>query len=66
MPETHPIETFAGPDAWAEAIAARLSETLSTALRDKGAALFAGPGGSTPAPVYRRLAATDLTGPGSP
>ena len=30
-----------GVDAWAEAIAARLSETLSTALSDKGAALFA-------------------------
>ena len=29
-------------------------------MRDKGAALFAGPGGSTPAPVYRRLATTDL------
>ena len=29
-------------------------------MRDTGAALFAGPGGSTPAPVYRRLAATDL------
>ena len=54
------IESFAGVDAWAEAIAARLSETLSTALSDKGAALFAGPGGSTPAPIYRRLAATDL------
>ena len=60
MSDTHPIETFAGVDAWAEAIAARLSETLAGAVRDTGAALFAGPGGSTPAPVYRRLAATDL------
>lgn len=60
MSETPAIETFAGVDAWAEAIASRLSETLAIAVRDKGAALFAGPGGSTPAPVYRRLATTDL------
>ncbi|MFN3838823.1 MAG: 6-phosphogluconolactonase [Brevundimonas sp.] len=60
MSDTPPIETFAGVDAWAEAIAARLSETLAGAVRDTGAALFAGPGGSTPAPIYRRLAATDL------
>ncbi|GAW42214.1 6-phosphogluconolactonase [Brevundimonas sp. SH203] len=57
---TYSIETFATVDAWAEAIAARLSETLSAAVRDTGSALFAGPGGSTPAPVYRRLATTDL------
>ncbi len=54
------IESFAGVDAWAEAIAARLAETLGDALRDAGRAVFAGPGGSTPAPVYRRLAATAL------
>ena len=60
MSDTPPIETFAGVDAWAEAIAARLSETLAGAVRDTGAALFAGPGGSTLAPIYRRLAATDL------
>ena len=60
MSDTRPIETFASVDAWAEAIATRLSETLAAAVRDTGAALFAGPGGSTPAPVYRRLAATDL------
>ena len=60
MSDAPMIETFATVDAWAEAIAARLSETLGAAVRDKGSAVFAGPGGTTPAPVYRRLAATDL------
>ena len=60
MSETPAIEAFASVEAWAEAIAARLAETLGAAVRDNGQALFAGPGGSTPAPVYRRLAATDL------
>ncbi|MFN7109031.1 MAG: 6-phosphogluconolactonase [Brevundimonas sp.] len=57
---THPIEIFPTVETWAEAIAARLAETLGAAVRDNGRALFAGPGGSTPAPVYRRLATTDL------
>ena len=54
------IETFDGVEAWAEAIAARLGETLGAALYDNGRAVFAGPGGSTPAPVYRDLSAMDL------
>ena len=54
------IETFDGVEAWAEAIAARLGETLGAALYDNGHAVFAGPGGSTPAPVYRDLSAMDL------
>ena len=57
---TRAIETFPTVDAWAETTAARLGETLGAALRDNGRAVFAGPGGSTPAPVYRRLAAMDL------
>lgn len=57
---THPIESFPTVATWAEAVAARLGETLSAAVRDNGAALFAGPGGSTPAPVYRQLADMDL------
>ena len=60
MPDAPTIEAFATVDAWAEATAARLGETLGAALRDNGRAFFAGPGGSTPAPVYRRLAAMDL------
>ena len=54
------IEAFPTVDAWAEAIAARLGESLGAAVRDNGRALFAGPGGTTPAPVYRNLAAMDL------
>ena len=54
------IETFPTVDAWAEAIAARLGETLAAAVGDNGRAVFAGPGGSTPAPAYRQLAAMDL------
>lgn len=54
------IEAFPTVDAWAEAIAARLGESLGAAVRDNGRALFAGPGGTTPAPVYRRLAAMNL------
>ncbi|KAK0332550.1 hypothetical protein LTR94_024409 [Friedmanniomyces endolithicus] len=55
-------------EAWAEsgqkpdeyAIAARLGETLHKALDEQGQALFAGPGGTTPSPVYQRLSNLDL------
>ena len=57
---TRSIETFPAVDVWAEAIAARLGETLGAALRDNGRAFLAGPGGTTPAPVYRHLSAMDL------
>lgn len=60
MPETPVIETFPTVEVWAEAIAARLGETLAAAVRDNGKAIFAGPGGTTPSPVYRQLAAMDL------
>lgn len=60
MPETPVIESFPTVETWAEAIAARLGETLAAAVRDNGRAFFAGPGGSTPSPVYRQLAAMDL------
>jgi len=60
MSDAPPIETFPAVDVWAEAIAARLGETLGAALRDNGRAFFAGSGGTTPAPVYRHLAAMDL------
>lgn len=53
------IETFSA-DAWAEAIAARLGETLGAAVRDNGRAVFGGSGGSTPSPIYRLMAAMDL------
>ena len=54
------IETFPTVDAWAASIAGRLEETLGAAVVESGRAVFAGPGGSTPAPVYRRLAQADI------
>ena len=58
---THPpIETFSDAAAWAEACAARLGETLGAAVLDKGRAVFAGAGGSTPSPIYADLARIEL------
>ncbi len=57
MPE---IDSFPTVEAWAEACAARLSADLSAAVAANGRALFAGPGGSTPSPIYARLAQADL------
>lgn len=54
------IQTFPAEQDWAMWCAARLSETLSEGLRDPtqdGWVVFAGAGGSTPEPIYRRLAA---------
>ena len=54
------IQTFPTREAWAEAAATRLAEALSEALASDGRALFAGSGGSTPSPIYARLAQADL------
>ncbi|MNI26680.1 6-phosphogluconolactonase [compost metagenome] len=54
------IETFPSRDAWAEAAAARLAEALAAAIAADGRAVFAGAGGSTPSPIYARLAQADL------
>jgi 6-phosphogluconolactonase len=54
------IETFADGAAWADACAARLCDALSAALVESGRAVFAGSGGSTPAPVYQRMASAGL------
>ena len=54
------IETFADGASWAEACAARLTDTLAAAIAETGKAMFAGSGGSTPAPIYRRMAQADL------
>lgn len=54
------IEIFADGASWADACAARLTDTLSVALAEAGKAMFAGAGGSTPAPIYRRMAQTAL------
>lgn len=51
-------EPVAFPDGatWAQACAVRLTDALAAAVADRGRALFAGSGGSTPEPVYRRMA----------
>jgi len=54
------IQSFPTLDAWAEAAAARLAAALADALAADGRALFAGSGGSTPSPIYARLAQADL------
>ena len=54
------IESFADGEAWADACAVRLTDALSAALAETGKAVFAGSGGSTPAPIYRRMAQADL------
>ena len=57
MPE---IETFPDRSAWADACAARLAETLADAVAETGKGVFAGSGGSTPSPIYARLAQAPL------
>ncbi|WP_313005149.1 6-phosphogluconolactonase [Brevundimonas sp.] len=54
------IQTLPTADAWAEACAARLSEALAQGLSDNRRAVLAGAGGSTPSPIYARLAQIDL------
>ena len=54
------LEAFPTLDAWAKTIAGRLEETLGEAVLANGRATFAGPGGSTPSPVYARLAQADI------
>jgi 6-phosphogluconolactonase len=61
MGETAPaIEIFADGASWADACVARLSDALSAALAESGKAVFAGSGGSTPTPIYQRMARTNL------
>ena len=45
---------------WAQACADRLADALRAGLAENGRALFAGAGGSTPSPIYARLAQADL------
>ena len=54
------IETFPTVEAWAKSIAGRIEETLGAAVIRNDKALFAGPGGSTPSPIYARLAQADI------
>ena len=50
------VRAFTDADAWAEACADRLADALSGAVAADGAAFLGASGGSTPAPIYRRLA----------
>ena len=47
-------------EAWAAACADRLAGTLRDVLEQNDRAVFAGAGGSTPEPIYARLALADL------
>jgi 6-phosphogluconolactonase len=54
------IEVFRDHDDWSSACAVKLWEALGDGMRDpaqNGWATFAGSGGSTPEPIYRRLSA---------
>ncbi|MBJ7447516.1 MAG: 6-phosphogluconolactonase [Brevundimonas sp.] len=55
-----PIQTFANGTDWADACATLLVDTLGQALTETGRATFAGSGGSTPSPIYARMAEADL------
>lgn len=57
MPE---LETLPTTDAWANTIAGRIEETLGAAVIANGSAMFAGSGGSTPSPIYQRLARAEI------
>lgn len=54
------VRAFIDAAGWAEACADTLAEALGAAIAADGAAFFAGSGGSTPAPIYRRLATAPL------
>ena len=54
------IETFSTVETWAESIAGRIEETLGAAVIADGRAVFAGSGGSTPSPIYRRLSQAEI------
>jgi len=54
------IEAFPDVASWAAAIAGRLEESLAAAVTANGRAFFAGPGGSTPSPVYARMSQADI------
>lgn len=53
------IEAFSSRQALYDATASALASALSAAVASRGRAGFAATGGTTPAPVYDRLAASD-------
>jgi len=54
------IESYSDADSWAQACADRLADVMAEAIARDGRAVFAGSGGSTPTPIYRRLAQAPL------
>jgi 6-phosphogluconolactonase len=58
--QTTTFEVFPNGEAWADACAVRLTDTLSSALMDRGKAVFAASGGMTPPPIYRRMAEAEV------
>lgn len=54
------VRAFSDADAWAGACAACLTDALAAAIAADGSAFFAGSGGSTPAPIYRRMTSAPL------
>ena len=54
------IDAFSSAADWSEACAERLTSALGEGLSANGKAVFAGAGGSTPSPIYRRLSGADL------
>lgn len=57
------IHTLPTAAAWAQACADRLVETMAQAIAADGRAVFAGSGGSTPAPIYERMRQATLDWP---
>jgi 6-phosphogluconolactonase len=55
-----PIETLSTSADWAKAVSDRLILALGQGLSEKGTALFAGSGGSTPSPIYDQMKGADL------
>lgn len=54
------IRTFATGTDWADACATLLIDALGQGLAETGRATFAGSGGTTPSPIYARMAEADL------
>lgn len=56
----HSLRTFDSAAAAETAVLAAIAEALSTAIAERGQALWIGAGGGTPKPVYQQLATLDL------
>ena len=54
------VRVLPSHEAWATAAAEVLAEALRAGLEETGQAAFAGAGGSTPSPIYRRLSQAAL------